>query len=83
MTEGREKKYSAKRIQFDLTEVDMRDFTRLTTTCATTGSEVIRRALRVFSWVVNDVDKDDVIQIVDRAGNVKQTFPAKLFRQTF
>lgn len=45
---------------------------------ANTRAEVIRQALRLYEWFINETDPDSMIQITDRDGEILSKFRASL-----
>lgn len=46
---------------------------------ASTKAEVVRNALRLYEWLVTQVDTDATIIVEDRVGHIKYRIPAKAF----
>ena len=47
-------------------------------TDATTRAEVVRNALRVYEWLVNEVELDSTITVVNKNGEVTDRVKARL-----
>ncbi len=51
-------------------------------TGASTRAEIIRQALRLFEWFVNDIDPNDTLTITNDDDKIKATFKAKLLHSS-
>jgi len=67
------------RLQFDFSPEALQRLDDIKNkTQATTGAETVRNALRVYEWLVNDVDPDNIIKIFDKKNKLVSSFSAKL-----
>ncbi|HZR40310.1 MAG TPA: hypothetical protein VFB12_09360 [Ktedonobacteraceae bacterium] len=71
---------SKQRIQFDFTPDSLRRLEELKRrTDAITKAEVVRNALKLYEWLVTEVDPDYIIEIKDKEGNTLYKIPARAF----
>jgi hypothetical protein len=69
------------RVQFDFSPEALQRLDELKEkTDAATRAETVRKALKVFEWLVNEADPDGSIQILDKNKEVIANAPAKLIR---
>ena len=55
------------RVQFDFSqEVQQKLETIIEKTDSATRAEVVRRAIKLYYWLVNDVDPDNTLKIFDK-----------------
>jgi len=67
------------RLQFDFSPEALQRLDDIKNkTQATTRAETVRNALRVYEWLVNDVDPDNIIKIFDKKNKLVSSFSAKL-----
>lgn len=67
------------RLQFDFSPEALRRLDEMKeNTQATTRAEVVRDALRVYEWLVSEVDPDNTIKVFDKKNNLIASFSAKL-----
>lgn len=67
------------RVQFDFTpEALERLDTIKEQTGAATRAEVVRNALRLYEWFVNETTPESVVKIIDENKEVTSVFKAKL-----
>lgn len=72
---------SKERVQFDFSAEALQRLDELKEkTDATTRAETVRKALKVFEWLVNKADPDGTIQILDKNKEVIANAPAELIR---
>lgn len=72
---------SKERLQFDFTldALERLDHMKEQTQAAT-RAEVVRNALRLYEWFVNDVEPDHTIKVFDKDNELISAFKAKLLR---
>lgn len=59
-----------KKIQFEFSAEALRRLERLEAeTEATSKAEVIRRALKIYDWIVSQLDSEDTLTVKDQDGN--------------
>lgn len=67
------------RVQFDFSPEALQRLDEIKEkTKATTRAEVIRSALKVYEWIVNEVDPDNTITVSDKNNDPVSIFKAKL-----
>lgn len=72
-------KSSYKKIQFEFSPEAMRRLSDLKTQVdASTWAEVVRNALKVYEWMVNEVHPEYTLEIQDEQGKVVFRIPAKV-----
>lgn len=67
------------RLQFDFSQEELRllDAAKVKSGVAT-RSEVLRKALRSYEWMLSTLDPEDEIEVVDKEGKVVQKLQASL-----
>jgi metal-responsive CopG/Arc/MetJ family transcriptional regulator len=67
------------RVQFDFAPEALQrlDGIKLKTG-ATTRAEVVRNALRVYEWLVNEIDPDSTIKVVNKSNETTDMLKVKL-----
>lgn len=69
------------RVQFDFSPEALQRLDELKEKIdAATRAETVRKALKVFEWLVDEADPDGSIQILDKNKEVIDNAPAKLIR---
>jgi len=67
------------RVQFDFSlEALQRVDNMKQKTEASTRAEVVRSALKLYEWFVNEVDLDSTVKVFDKNSEVVAIIPAKL-----
>jgi hypothetical protein len=67
------------RLQFDFSTEALKRLDDIKAkTDASTRAETVRDALRLYEWLVNEVDPDYTIKIYDQSNNLLTAFKAKL-----
>ncbi len=67
------------RLQFDFSSEALKRLDEIKEkTEATTRAETVRDALRVYEWLVNEVESDSTIKIFDKKNKLISAFSAKL-----
>jgi len=67
------------RVQFDFSPEALKRLEDLKEhTDASTKAEVVRNALKLYEWFVNQVDPEFVIEVKDKEGNTVFRIPAKV-----
>ena len=67
------------RVQFDFShEALLRLDEVKEKTGATTRAEVVRNALRLYEWLVNEVDAEGTVKVFDKYNEVTSIFKAQL-----
>lgn len=69
------------RLQFDFTLEALERLDRMKEqTQASTRAEVVRNALRLYEWFINDVDLESTIKVFDKDNELVTAFKARLLR---
>ena len=73
---------SKERLQFDFSQEALERLDRMKEqTQVATRAEVVRNALRLYEWFLNEVDDlDSTIKVFDRKGELVSAFKARLLR---
>lgn len=67
---------SKQRIQFDFTVESMKRLEDLKEkTDATTKAEVVRNALKLYEWIVTQIEPNSIMEIKDQEGNIQFKIP--------
>ena len=67
------------RVQFDFSYESLQRLDDVKEkTGATTRAEVVRNALRLYEWLVNEVDTEDTVKVFDKNNEVTSVFKARL-----
>jgi metal-responsive CopG/Arc/MetJ family transcriptional regulator len=67
------------RVQFDFSREALRRLDDVKEkTGATTRAEVVRNALRLYEWLVNEVDAEGTVKVFDKNNEVTSIFKAQL-----
>ena len=67
------------RVQFDFSpEALQRLETLKELTDASTKAEVIRNALKIYEWLVTQIDSENIIEVQDKEGKAVFRIPAKV-----
>jgi hypothetical protein len=67
---------SKQRIQFDFTTESLKRLAELKEkTDASTKAEVVRNALRLYEWFVNQIEPNSIVEIKDREGKTLYKIP--------
>ena len=67
------------RLQFDFTPESLERLDRMKEQAqASTRAEVVRNALRLYEWFLNDVDLEHTIKVFDQNNEVVSAFKARL-----
>ncbi len=67
------------RVQFDFAPEALQRLDEIKEkTEATTRAEVVRNALKLYEWIVNEVDPDSTIKVFDKNNEAVAIFKAKL-----
>ena len=70
------------RVQFDFSLEALQHLDNIKQkTGAATRAETVRNALRLYEWLVSEVDPDSTIKVVDKDNQVTSMFKAKLLLQ--
>jgi len=70
---------SKERLQFDFSTEALKRLDDIKEkTDASTRAETVREALRLYEWLVNEVDPDYTIKIYDKSSKLLTSFKAKL-----
>lgn len=67
------------RVQFDFSPEALQRLDEIKQkTGATTRAETVRNALRLYEWLVNEVDPDSTIKVFDKRNEITAIFKATL-----
>lgn len=67
------------RVQFDFSSESLQRLDDVKAkTGATTRAEVVRNALRLYEWLVNEVDAEGTVKVFDKDNEVTSIFKAQL-----
>lgn len=67
------------RVQLDFSPESLERLEQLKDTVgASTRAEVIRQALRLYEWFINETNPDSMIEITDKDGEIRARFRASL-----
>jgi metal-responsive CopG/Arc/MetJ family transcriptional regulator len=70
---------STKRLQFDFSTEALKKLDDIKEkTDASTRAETVREALRLYEWLVNEVDPDYTVKIYNKSNKLLTAFKAKL-----
>jgi metal-responsive CopG/Arc/MetJ family transcriptional regulator len=70
---------SKERLQFDFSTEALKRLDDIKDkTDASTRAETVREALRLYEWLVNEVDPDYTIKVYDKSNKLLTAFKAKL-----
>lgn len=69
------------RLQFDFTPESLERLDRMKEQAqASTRAEVVRNALKLYEWFLNDVEPDSTIRVYDKDNELISAFKARLLR---
>ncbi len=69
------------RLQFDFTPESLERLDRMKEQSqASTRAEVVRNALRLYEWFLNDVEPEHTIKVFDQNNELVSAFKARLLR---
>ncbi len=69
------------RLQFDFTAESLERLDRMKEQAqASTRAEVVRNALKLYEWFLNDTEPDSTIQVLDKDEKLVFAFKARLLR---
>lgn len=74
-------KNNKERLQFDFTPEALERLDRMKDQAqASTRAEVVRNALKLYEWFLNDVEPEDTIKVFDKGNEVISVFKARILR---
>lgn len=66
------------RVQFDFTPEALKRLESMQTLIeASTKAEVVRNALKLYDWMLTQIDPESILEVKDKEGNVQFRIPMK------